>query len=872
MKRGFERLRRWLRRDRGWQEEIESHLAFREDWNRAQGMASVEARLRALRQFGNTLRIAEDVRAVYVRPWLDHLVQDARQAMRSYRKAPAFSIVAVATIALGVGASTAVFSAVDPILFRHLPYPNDDQLVSVGFYGPVDNNEFNVDSAYLDWRKEQTAFQSLTSMRPGEACDLVTENTPQRLNCFAVESNFLRTFGVAPVAGRDFTPEENRPNAPPVILLSYQLWQQRFGADPRVLGATVTLDENPVRVIGVLPKGFEMPQLAEADILRPETFDPSLPRTVNSNRFLRTFARLKEGVAIEQARARMLPLFQHSVRQDVPLELGPEVRLVVQSLRDRQIHEVKLQSWMLLGAVLGLMLLACANVANLLLARAAARHREMALRAAIGAGRGRLIGQMLTESILLGLAGGAAGCALGWALLRLFVRLAPEGLLRLDQARIDLRVLAFAFTVSLFSAVLFGIAPALERPRAEALASWRAVGTVRTLFRKSLVAAQVALSLVLLTGASLFAHSLWKLENQPLGFQPEHLVTASFALRRHRYQSPPAQTSFFQEVESRLRRIPGGGSFALSDSIPPRGSLGRPYSNIRIAGHPPLAPNGGLVAFRWVTPGYFQTLGIRVLAGRDFNEAERDLNEPLAILNATLARRIFGAENPIGQRMELDGDGTLSRIVGVAADSKNAGVVETAEPEYYRLRQNNGRGLRLGAVAVFRTSLDTATLTRWIQREFAALDPDMPVTIESMETRVGRFTQRPRFIAMVVGMFALCGLMLAAVGLYGVLAFLVAQQTREIGVRMALGARPRDVALRVERYAGMWTAIGAAAGLICSLALTRAVQGLLFEVTPDDPLSFGVALALLAAVAALAAWAPSHRAARVDPAVALREE
>ena len=868
MRRFIERLRR----DREWQEEIESHLALRADWNRAEGMTPDEARLRALRQFGGTLRTVEEVRAVYVRRWLDHLAQDARQAVRGFRKAPAFSAVAVATIALGVGASTAVFSAVDPILFRPLPYPKYDQLVSVGFYGPVDNNEFNVDSAYQDWRKKQTAFQSLTSMRPNEPCDLVTGDTPQRLNCYAVESNFLRTFGVTPAAGRDFTPEENRPNAPPVALLSYKLWQQRFGNDSRVLGHTVTLDDSPVRIVGVLPSNFEMPQLGDADILRPETLDPSLPRTVNSSRFLRTFARLRDGDTIEQARAQMQLVFQTSVRLDVPAELRSEVRLVVQSLRDRQIHEVKLQSWMLLGAVLGLMLLACANAANLLLARAAARRREMALRAAIGAGRGRLIRQMLTESIVLGLGGGAAGCAVGWALLRLLVRLAPEGLLRLNEARVDLRVLAFAFAVSLASAVLFGSAPALERPRAEALAGWRAAPMVGTLFRKSLVATQVALSLVLLTGASLFVHSLWRLETQPLGFQPEHLVTASFALRRHRYQAPAAEAAFFRQLETRLRQIPGSGSFALSDSIPPRGSLARPYSNVRIAGHPPLAANGGLVAFRWITPGYFQTMGIRLLAGRDFTEAERDLSEPLVILSATLTRRMFGAENPIGQRIDLDGGEVWSRIIGVAADAKNGGVVEKADPEYYRLRQNNGRGLRRGGVAVFRTSLDMANLTRWIRREFAALDPEMPVTIETMQTRVGRFTERPRFVAMVVGMFALSGLLLAAVGLYGVLAFLVAQQTREIGVRMALGARPRDIALRVQRYAGVWTGIGAAAGLICSLALTRAVRGLLFEVTPDDPLSFAVAVTLLVGVAALAAWAPSHRAARVDPAVALRED
>jgi predicted permease len=619
-----------------------------------------------------------------------------------------------------------------------------------------------------------------------------------------------------------------------------------------------------------------MPQLGVADILIPERLDAGLPRSANSSSFLRTFARLREGVSMAQARDSLWPLFEDCLAKDVPPQLRSEVRLVVRSLRDRQIHDVKAASWMLFGSVLALLLVACANVANLLLARAAARRRELAMRAAIGAGRGRLIRQTLTESLVLGIAGGAAGCATAWLLLRVFVRLAPNGLLRLEQARIDMRVLLFALAASTAAAVLFGMAPALERPRAEFLAGWHTAGATRTLLRKVLISAQIAVSLVLLTGASLFLRSLWKLENQALGYQPARVLTASFTLRPQRYRSAQAQAAFFAELEGRLSNLPGVTSFALSDSIPPRGSMGRPYSNIVISGHPPVAENGGMVEFRWVTPLYFQTMGIAILAGRDFTGEDRALTDSPVILSATLARRMFGDENPVGQLIGLDADGHWQQIVGVAADVKNDGLTAPSDPEYYRLRINASTQFSRDGVALFRTSAfsgaSVAPLTQFIRHEFAALDATLPVNIETMETRVDRFRDRPRFLAFLVSLFAALGLVLAAVGLYGVLSFLVAQQTRQIGVRMALGARPRDIALQVQKHAGLWTAAGIAAGLAGSLTLARVVRGLLFEVSPVDPLSFAVAVTVLVAVARLAAWLPSHRASRVDPVIALRHE
>lgn len=857
------------RRERDWQDELDAHVEMREEWNRQAGMPPDEARRSARRRFGSALRAYEEVRAVHVRRWLDDLLLDARIAARSFRKSPALAVVAVITIAVGVGASTAIFSVVDPLLFRSLPYPNDRQLVSIGYFGPVDSNEFNVAASYLDWKDHQTVFQSMTSMRAGSQCDLVADGVPERVSCQAVEANWLATFGLRPALGRDFTPEDDRPHAPPVALISYALWQRQYGGDCGVVGKTVTVDDRMVRIVGVAPKNFVMPQLGPSDLLMPEQLNAALPRAANAGSFLRTFARLRDGVTVEQARAQMQRIFERTAQLDVPPELRKEVRLVVRSLRERQIHDVKAASWMLFGAVLALLLLVCANVANLLLARAAARSRELAARAAIGAGRGRLVRQMLTESLVLAMAGGAAGCGLAWILLHLFIALAPEGLLRTSTA-FDARTLAFALGASFATALLFGMAPALERPRADALAGSRVVGHSGALLRRILVSAQVAISLVLLTSASLFARSFWKLESQPLGYQPEHLITASFVLHRQQSQTAAAQDQFFRRIEERLSAIPAGGSFALSDSIPPRGSMGRPYSNIRIAGRPPVAQVGGMVEFRWVTPEYFRVMGIPILDGRPFEERDRGLGPSPVILSATLARRMFGRENPVGRQLDLDGDNHWCPIVGVAADTRNNGLTES-EPEYYRLRMDNSAMPRTG-VALFRTSADPAALAPWIRSQLAAAAPGVPVQIETMATRVDVLRKQPQFLAWLVSSFAGFGLLLAAVGLYGVLSFLVTQQTREIGVRMALGARPRDIALQVQLYAGLWTALGGVVGFAASLAVARTWKGLLFGITPYDPVSLIASVALLGAIAVAAAWLPSHRASNVDPMAALRYE
>jgi predicted permease len=804
--------------------------------------------------------------------WLDVFTSETRFAARSLWRSPGFTAIAILTLAIGIGASTAVFSVVDLLLFRSLPYPRAGRLVSVGFSGPIDTNEFNVSNSYLDWQAKQTAFQALTSMYPGGQCDF-GGSPPVRVNCQLVESNFLSTLGVAPLMGRDFRREDDRPGAPRVALLGYAFWRSRFGGESRVLDTTVEIDGNPARIIGVLPASFEMPQLGEADVLLPEQMDRRAVRANNSMILLRTFARLKDGIDIEGARQRMLPIFEESVRKDVPPPLRKEVRLVVRSLRDRQIHDSRTASWLLFGAVLALLALACANVTNLLLARTAARRREMAMRAALGASRGRIMGQMLTETLLLSVAGGAAGCALAALLLRIFLAISPAGLIRLNQARLDARVLLFAFAASAVAAAFTALLPAWERLRVDALAGWRTVGPGKNWSRQALVAAQLALSLVLLSGASLLAHSLWNLETQPLGFQPERVVAASFSLNRQRYGTAARQDGFYHELERRVAAIPGISGFALSDTMPPGGAThSRPFSNIRIAGRPPLPQQGGMVAFRYVTPEYFRVLGIPIVSGRGFSEAERSAPETPVVLSATLARRMFGAENPVGQQIDLEGEGHWLPIVGVVADVKNSGLDAPADPEYYRLRLYQSPALGRDAVVLLKTSLDPAVAAHWIRQQIAAVDAGIPVKVITMPQRLRDLSVRQRFVAVLVALFAGFGVLLAAIGLYGLLSFLVAQRTREIGVRMALGATPGGIAAMVERQAAVWTLAGAAAGLLASVVVGRMARAALFQISPYDPWSLGAAVAVLAVVTAAAAWWPAHRASTVDPAVSLRQE
>jgi predicted permease len=504
----------------------------------------------------------------------------------------------------------------------------------------------------------------------------------------------------------------------------------------------------------------------------------------------------------------------------------------------------------------------------------------MAVRAALGAGRARLIRQTLTETLLLGVLGGLAGCALAWALLRIFIGMAPNAIPRLDQAGLDLRVLLFALAGSVAAGLAFGIAPAIENPRAESLTGTRTAGARRMLLREWLCAGQIAISLVLLACAGMLLRSLWKIQSVPLGMEAEHVITAEFVLGRQGYSEDARQHQFFNDLEDRLRGIPGAESFVISDSLPPSGGTrGRLLATIQVEGQPPFEQGtGGLITWRYVTPGYFKTLGIPIVSGRVFNEQDRAPGASAMMLSQAFARRLFPNGDAVGKRIKTT---EWATVVGVAADVKNLGPLQPSEPEYYILRrhvpdatsqfQEPPTGWRQAKVAI-RTSVNSKVMDGWIKREFAALDPALPVKLGSMQQRVGRLVDRPRFNAFLLTLFAGMGVLLAAIGLYGVMAFLVGQRTQEIGVRMALGATPGAITKLVLSRAAAWTLAGALAGLAGALFATRAIQSMLFEVPARDPWTFLVVLPVLLLIALGAAWIPTLRASHVDPMTALRHE
>ncbi|SPE30090.1 conserved membrane hypothetical protein [Candidatus Sulfopaludibacter sp. SbA6] len=683
----------------------------------------------------------------------------------------------------------------------------------------------------------------------------------------------MPTLGIQPLLGRNITASEDQPHVARVAMISHGLWQSRFAGDPHITGKALPLDGQMATIVGVLPPQFELPTLARADVLVPLALDRAEQRTRRKAMLLSTVGRLKPGVTPEQAAA-LQPLFQRALELGVSPEFWKEIKLRVRPLRDRQVQEARLASWILFGAVLAVLAIACANVASLLLARAVARQREYAVRVALGAGRGRLASQALMESMLIGLAGGGAGCVLAGLLLRLFVTIAPEGIPRLNQAALDVRVLLFTLAASVGSGVLLGLALVLRNPQAETLGRWRTLGGRHPLFRQTLVAAQISLSLILVAGAGLLLRSLWNIENQPLGMHSEGVVTAAVNLSQNAYSNPARRLAFFEDLEARMRRIPGVREAALANWAPPEGKLEAQmlYALLNVAGRPGLDEGtGGMVMWRSVTPRYFAALSIPILRGRGFQEEDRDPNRNVMILSDSLARRLFPGEDPVGKQI-LPGKGAWRTVVGVAGNVKNNGLIERDAPEFYEVRKHSPQEMWRRATAIVRSEIDARQVAGWVRAEVAAIDPGLPVEIGMLDQQVSKLAARPRFDAVLLGIFAALGVALAGIGLYGLMSFMVAQRTQEIGVRMALGATPGGIVRLVLRDVAAWTAVGAAVGTAGALFVTRLLESMLFGVSSRDPRTLAAAVSVLFVAALAAAWIPARHAARVDPVEALRGE
>jgi len=860
-------------------DELESHVQMHTDDNIALGMNPREARRQAILSLGGVEQTKQALRERRGLPWFETLGQDVRYALRGFRRSPVFSLTVIATLTLGIGGTVSVFSVVDRILFRSLPYGDSARLVSVGLTAPIMPQEFMLGGSYYEWRDHQTPFTALTSETGVRPCDL-TEERPARLNCASVEASFLPTLGLRPLLGRNFTPEEDQPLAPRVALISWQLWQSHFGGDASVVNRMMNVDGSPARVIGVLPREFEMPTLEPTDVVVPERLDEAEQRRADPGRPMWALARLKPGMTVERARQELKPVFDYSLRL-APGPFRKEVHLQVRTLRDRQMHDLKRVAWILLGVVVSVWLIACANVTGLLLARGATRERELALRAALGASRLRLARAALTESLLYSLVGGVAGFALAEVLLHLFTAWAPAGMPVLGQAQpqsqLDWRIATVTLGLAVVSSLLFGLLPALEHPWQGALAGAVLKLANRGRLRQTLVVGQIAVSVVLLTGGALLFRSFLNLERQRLGVRTEKVVMASLWLGKKAYPAAASQMAFYQALQRNLRYGPGVEALALSDSVPPGPTAhDHVYASLAVEGRPKaVSGTGGLVNWRWVTPEYFRTLGIPMLRGRGFTDEDRESTGRFVVLSRSLADRLFPGEDPVGQRMRLAGGAQsdpVYLVTGVAEDVKNGGLVHPDQPEYYRLRRDQAEDWDSGSAVIVRSQLPAAETESWIRAQVAALDPTVPVKLAALSDTVDRMADEPRFETLLVGIFAATGLLLAVIGLYGVISFLVAQRTQEIGVRMAVGAT-RGAIVRMVLGAGMRLVVaGTVVGVAAALGLSRVLASLLFGVGPKDAVALSAAVLVLVAVAVLATLLPARSAARVDPMVALRWE
>jgi putative ABC transport system permease protein len=867
-------------------QDIREHIEIETQENIERGMSPEEARYAALRKFGNPELVKDEVREVWGWTWLGRFVQDFRYGLRTLRRAKWISVAAVTTLALGIGANTALFSVVYTVLLRSLPFPDSDRLMIVAQRNPQTgaSTDYLAPTTFFDWRGQNHSFQSMSAVVTMQVT-LTGRGEPAQLTAQSVSANFLDVLGVQPLLGRTFRPDEDLPNRNNVVLIGYAMWQSRFGGSPTVVGQRVSVDGFPVTVIGVLPRDFEfLSSLPKLWTLLGR--DPNA-RWTEGRDFL-VVARLRSGASVAQAQTDLTAV-NHRLERDGPLILtGTDTEVRLRPLIESYVGEVRPALLVLLGAVLCVLLIACANVANLLLARATTRKREMAVRASLGASRGRLIRQLLTESLVLTGVGGFLGVLVAWSGAQFLVGLVPASMPipRLGQLRPNLTILVFTLGVTVATAFLVGLAPAFQASREDVALSirhgGRALGGGRRL-RGGLVAIEIALATVLLISAGLLLRTFAYLRNVDPGFSGRNVLACDVIVPYAQYRTNAAQAAFFERVLERVRGLPGVRSAAAIDQLPVSGAGGGTW--VHVEGKPEPPPGQQLnVMVRSVTPGYFAALGVPLYAGRDFTDADRgvlDVSKPIdpatsplkLIVNQALVDRFLRGENPLGRRLAIFWGQTLvGEIVGVVGNVRYQSLAEAAEPTFYWPAALRPRGLG-GMHLVIRTAGQPADWASAVRGAVRSVDPNVPVAgVETLAEVVSLASSRTRFSLVLLGAFAGMALILAAVGLFGVMAYSVAQRTQEIGVRMALGAKPSGVVGMVLRSGMTPALIGLAVGASAAIGLTRFIATQLYGVRPSDPLTFALALGLLLAVATLAAYLPARRASKVDPMVALRWE
>jgi len=800
---------------------------------------------------------------------MDTFLKDLRYGLRMLIKKPGFAIVVLITLAVGIGANTAIFSVVNGVLLRPLPFGDPDRLIWIWGRFSLGNQASVSPPDFLDYRAQNHSFERLAAMFPFASFNITGDGEPERVAGARVTADFFQTLGVAPIEGRDFVPEEEQPGNNRVALISRSLWSRRFGADPAIIGQSVLLDGENYVVIGVIPDNSAMP--AQAHIWTPLTFDDPEMK-VRRFHFLRPIARLRPGISLDQAKAE-LDSIAGSLEQQYP-ESNTTWGLRLVALKDQIVGDVRTPLIVLLGAVGFVLLIACANVANLLLARATSRQKEMAIRAALGAGRRRIIRQLMTESVVLSVAGGALGLLLAIWGTRVIVAAMPDNIPRTGEITIDSNVMLFTIALSLLTGLLFGLAPAIQASKSDLHNSLKegskgqSSGVRHNRTRSVLVVAEVALALVLLTGVALLVQSFQRLQQVDTGFNTENLLTMRIALSQSKYSEEGKARVFFDDLLRRVSTLPGVVSSGITTELPFGAGGGDTYFTIE--DRPFADPNQKVTARNpRVSSGFMQTMGMQLLRGRHFTEQDTQGELHTVIINETFAQRFFNDEDPVGKRLIIDmGQSFTCEIVGVARDVKQYSLAEDGREVMYLPSLEVG-----GASLVIRATNNPSALVAAVQNQIKAIDKDQPVSqVSTMDQLLANSVAEPRFRTLLLLLFAIVALLLASIGIYGVMSYTVTQRTREIGIRMALGAQRSDVLKLVVRQAVTLTLAGVGLGVIAAFGLTRLIESLLFEVTASDPLTFVVVSMLLTSVALLASYIPARRATKVDPMAALRYE
>ena len=870
-------------------EELAQHLDDVYQRAIAKGLSEQEAKRMALRELADSESLPNELKRIQ-KPFheapvpggsgrsnlLADFIQDLRYAARMQRKNPAFTIVAIIALALGIGANTAIFSVVNTVLLRPLPYKDPERLVMV--WEDASRHGYPRDTPaaanFVDWRDQNTVFEGMAAIAD-QSFNLTGAGDPERLKGRLVSANLIALLGVEPQIGRTFTSTEDQPGSNRVVLLSHLLWQRRFGGDSGIVGKPLNLNGETYTVIGVMPPRFQFPSIDD-DIWTPIAFSAEAAANRDTH-YLQVIARLKPGTTLEQAQTEMSTIAAR-LQQQYP-QSNTDLGAAVTSLHEHTVGDIKPALLILLGSVGLVLLIACANVANLLLARAAVRQKEIAVRVALGARRWRLVRQFLTESVLLATLGGVVGLGIaygGLILLRAFI---PENISQAKQVSIDPRVLGFTLLVSTITGLIFGLAPALQAARFNQTETLKeggrdsATGSSGKRIRGLLVMAEVAVSLVLLIGAGLLINSFLRLRNVDPGFRTDNLLTMKLDLPQPKYEEFARRTAFFTDLLQRVESLPGVKSAAVTSNLP----LYRQGNSISVSieGRPAPPPGQELIVVtRMISTGYFDTMSIPLLSGRSFSDQDAATSPRVAVISETMARRFWPGEDPIGKRL---GTGRIQRpedwtqVVGVVKDVRQFEL--TAEPLPQMYLPYKQRGFFVPEDLVVKTDVDAASMAATVRNAVWEIDKDQPVSnIRTMEEILLESIARQRFSMLLLAIFAAVALTLAAVGIYGVMSYSVAQRTHEIGIRMALGAQTGAVLKLAVGYGLKLVIAGVVIGLIAAFALTRVMSTLLYGVTATDPTTFTLISLLLVGVAALASYIPARRATKVDPIIALRYE